>query len=714
MLLDSDSSDRLGAAALSLGVGFNFPAYNGGPPYQSYQSSYGWPGRATEPAPRGLAEAPQEGTGWAEAEASFRPEGLAGTAVASATAALGDGGGSAGVPGVPLNSAEEDRDLQEALANSHASYLEDSRRRREQEERQRQQERALLAASTQGVAHDSFLERLERQREEEALFNSHASYLDDLKRRHDPFEEQLTHLGGMRLQQEREESLRDHGQGEREQRRRVAAEGGTSSSCPSPFLLETSERQRGLEEWQREQERCSRVAEAEARAAASAAAALSEVLAPELPLPLPPLPPPLDPPLGNGLHHRDQPHCAASQKPQRPTPALARTFGPRQYLTDESIRFAYTQLEDELTGKEVLFMEPAVCHLLLHRDSEEVKQVKEELKLHERKVVLCPINDSRDPSQADSGMHWTLLVCWDWQPDYAGSDTGSFAGLCFYNSLSTSTFSFSFRQAQKLASVLTGKDVVPRAGHCAQQANGYDCGIYVILFSEIVAKSCVEAATAAADGEPWNAWEERLAAVTPRRAASRRTDYFSAFSSAAAGAEAEAPVRGALREEEGGAGERREPPQPPGEEVKARDRRTELALASGDNQQQALAEADRSWEILTLQRIREEELQVLANPPACGCTASPVDPQDPFTWQATLQTQQGWLASLSIWLPFEYPKKPPTVKMLGNEHLNWACDLEILRDGQWSPEHTISSVMLRIRANLNRGSPTSLSRHIGK
>eukprot|EP00971_Amphidinium_carterae_P269395 5344454-Amphidinium_carterae.1 len=31
----------------------------------------------------------------------------------------------------------------------------------------------------------------------------------------------------------------------------------------------------------------------------------------------------------------------------------------------------------------------------------------------ERELVICPINDSCDRSQADTGTHWTLLVCWD-------------------------------------------------------------------------------------------------------------------------------------------------------------------------------------------------------------------------------------------------------------------------------------------------------------
>jgi hypothetical protein len=113
----------------------------------------------------------------------------------------------------------------------------------------------------------------------------------------------------------------------------------------------------------------------------------------------------------------------AMRSPLPPPPGVAQTFGPGHLLSDASIALAYGQLAaggDATAGRasplpeQVLCMDPATAFwLTLQEDPGQVEEVKGALKLQDRQLVFCPINDSSDGSRADTGTHWTLLVCWN-------------------------------------------------------------------------------------------------------------------------------------------------------------------------------------------------------------------------------------------------------------------------------------------------------------
>jgi len=195
---------------------------------------------------------------------------------------------------------------------------------------------------------------------------------------------------------------------------------------------------------------------------------------------------------------------ARRSAPLPPPPGIVETFLPEQWLSDASLSFAYAQLvqggEPSKLPESVLLMDPAAAFWLTAQDDpQHVEEAKGALKLQERELVLCPVNDSRDVAHADMGTHWTLLVCWDRQPIATGATEGkkqppccSFGRFSYYDSLGCASGGRNLTQAKMLASRLAGRSAQVSVGACARQTNSFDCGVYVLLFSEIVASTFIE------------------------------------------------------------------------------------------------------------------------------------------------------------------------------------------------------------------------------
>lgn len=291
---------------------------------------------------------------------------------------------------------------------------------------------------------------------------------------------------------------------------------------------------------------------------------------------------------------QSQDEASKRQRPLPPPPGLAESFAPGEWLTDASLACVYACLtagsgpgssqEAPPSGgacsstalpEVVLLMDPATAFWFAVQDNEShLAEAKDALKLQDRELVICPINDSSG-SRFDAGTHWTLLVCWDRRcPQKQNStghcnvsaganDLGLFGRFSHYDSLQPNMYGSkgaSFHQAEMVASRLAGRTVQVSIGSCARQTNGFDCGVYVLLFSEIVAHSFLEARSRgsscttfetpssgappfgrslslghgrhAARMAPEPAWEKRLMAVTPEQVDDCRNEYFRAFTQA--------------------------------------------------------------------------------------------------------------------------------------------------------------------------------------
>lgn len=233
---------------------------------------------------------------------------------------------------------------------------------------------------------------------------------------------------------------------------------------------------------------------------------------------------------------------APTQRSQVPA-GVEEDFEPHNWLSDSSIAFASSRLAESGGGvlltakrpafpKSVMFMDPAMAFwLAMQEDSRYLEEAKAEMKLSELELLLCPINDTHNAFTADAGCHWSLLVCWHGgsrQPKMTSDNCCALNSFRYYDSLGDMFAEKGTTQAEGLAKRLVGKPVGVETGRCAQQTNFYDCGVYVLLFCEIIATAFVDfrrhASTHGDVVSPF-IWEERLASVTAEEADRCRTLY---------------------------------------------------------------------------------------------------------------------------------------------------------------------------------------------
>jgi len=238
-----------------------------------------------------------------------------------------------------------------------------------------------------------------------------------------------------------------------------------------------------------------------------------------------------------------------TSKPKLPLPpaGVVETFAPMQWLNDASILYAsacLVSLGSSVLGGQsrklpttVSIMDPSAAFWFAFQDNPaEVEEAKKGLNLRDLDLLLCPINDSMDAEQADSGLHWTLLVCWVTKTNRkrcsasktSASSASHFQRFRYYDSLGfgCSSADPAFRQATELASRLAGRLVEVSVGSCSRQMNFYDCGVYCLLFSEIIIDVFLgpDQHISPCDGEEPD-WEDRLKFLTPEDASACRIHY---------------------------------------------------------------------------------------------------------------------------------------------------------------------------------------------
>ena len=112
-------------------------------------------------------------------------------------------------------------------------------------------------------------------------------------------------------------------------------------------------------------------------------------------------------------------------------------------------------------------------------------------------------------------------------------------------------------------------------------------------------------------------------------------------------------------------------------------------------------------------RLMKEYEDIMSNPPD-NCSASPIEENDLYNWQATIYGTEGspyygGVFYLNISFPYDYPFKPPNINFITkiyhcNINNSGAICLDILKD-TWSPALTISKVLLSICSLLNDPNP---------
>ncbi|KAJ0084264.1 hypothetical protein Patl1_30780 [Pistacia atlantica] len=80
------------------------------------------------------------------------------------------------------------------------------------------------------------------------------------------------------------------------------------------------------------------------------------------------------------------------------------------FLNDRIIEFYFSYLSS-CHSQDILLVPPSIAFWLMNcPDATSLKDFIEPLKLHEKKLVIFPVNDNDDVSIAEGGSHWSLLA----------------------------------------------------------------------------------------------------------------------------------------------------------------------------------------------------------------------------------------------------------------------------------------------------------------
>ncbi|CAE8712511.1 unnamed protein product [Polarella glacialis] len=166
-------------------------------------------------------------------------------------------------------------------------------------------------------------------------------------------------------------------------------------------------------------------------------------------------------------------------------------FQEGQWLNDQCITFFLEHLgrKHGEAAKRVLMLGAETAFWFVNEDDfEDLADAAGNLELDHKDLILCPINDNTEIEQkGGEGSHWSLLVG-------MASSPGGPLQFAHYDSMgSTSNLAMAEVLAQRLASLrrasetqATSSKVAVQEASAARQSNSCDCGVYVLMFADVV------------------------------------------------------------------------------------------------------------------------------------------------------------------------------------------------------------------------------------
>lgn len=153
------------------------------------------------------------------------------------------------------------------------------------------------------------------------------------------------------------------------------------------------------------------------------------------------------------------------------------------WLNDAVIGFYFEYLSQKYkySRTSLLFISPELTQLLKLTDSHEYRDFLDPLDAKFKHYIFFPLNDCNSRSSA-GGSHWSLIVF------------SKFDKTCFHFDSSNGMNSYVARSfSRDIMNYLLDRN----SGHyieveCPHQENGYDCGLFVLCFSETVGEYLVQ------------------------------------------------------------------------------------------------------------------------------------------------------------------------------------------------------------------------------
>ncbi|PRP89434.1 hypothetical protein PROFUN_01297 [Planoprotostelium fungivorum] len=149
------------------------------------------------------------------------------------------------------------------------------------------------------------------------------------------------------------------------------------------------------------------------------------------------------------------------------------------WLNDNIMSFYFEYLTFERfkdQRQNFAFIHPSTVFMTTFMSGSEISEVLSALDLTSKSLVFLPINNNRDVNKM-GGSHWSLLV-------FNHHDRA----FHHYDSSSGMNSSAAQNVAAKLSSLLPVASAKVEEEVSPQQSNSYDCGVYVLALSELLAE----------------------------------------------------------------------------------------------------------------------------------------------------------------------------------------------------------------------------------
>jgi sentrin-specific protease 8 len=149
-----------------------------------------------------------------------------------------------------------------------------------------------------------------------------------------------------------------------------------------------------------------------------------------------------------------------------------------RYLNDMNISFYYEYLSNTLSlPNEIVLMDPSAVSSIIHFDDDLSELKSYFMDLTNKRYIFLPVNDNTDKSKAGGGSHWALLVY-----------QAEFNTFYYFDSMQRYIDNTDVL-IDRIALMIGKSDFEVHVPSIKKyQENAYDCGVFVLMFTEAILK----------------------------------------------------------------------------------------------------------------------------------------------------------------------------------------------------------------------------------
>ncbi|XP_068338488.1 NEDD8-specific protease 1-like [Pyrus communis] len=148
------------------------------------------------------------------------------------------------------------------------------------------------------------------------------------------------------------------------------------------------------------------------------------------------------------------------------------------FLNDRLIEFYFSYLSS--CSEEILLIPPSIAFWMMNAVGQGLHEFLVPLNLPDKKLVIFPVNDNEDVSEAGGGSHWSLLAFERDSNVFVHHDSNGGMNRRHAKKLYDAVVDF-----MSVSSSAT-KPTYQECSDSPQQVNGYDCGLYVLAIARVI------------------------------------------------------------------------------------------------------------------------------------------------------------------------------------------------------------------------------------